>query len=216
MILSPSLLSADATRLGEELSNLEKANLSWVHFDIMDGSFVPNITFGQHLVSALRPKSKLFFDVHLMIERPEAHIEAFAKAGANMLVIHAEACRHLDRYLSQIRQLGMQAGLALNPATDLSVVNYLLDKLDMILLMSVNPGFGGQSFIPSTFTKIKKLKALLNENSSQSLIQVDGGVDLTNAKALVECGADVLVSGSAFFRNSNYEESLEAFQNAVN
>ncbi len=153
MILSPSLLSADFGNLEQALKDLENSGLSWVHWDVMDGLFVPNITFGQHVIKMLRPKSKLFFDVHLMIEKPERYLEDFKKAGADMLVIHAEATNHIQRTLAEIRRLGMRAGLALNPATPLNVCEYVLDDTDMILLMSVNPGFGGQSFIPATYEK---------------------------------------------------------------
>ncbi len=213
MILSPSLLSADITNLSQELNDLEQAGLEWIHWDVMDGNFVPNITFGQHVIAQCRKKSKLFFDVHLMIEKPERYIEDFAKAGADMLVVHAEATKHLQRTLAAIRECGMKAGVSLNPATPLEVVDYVLDDIDMVLLMSVNPGFGGQSFIPATYEKIKKLKEKVDKYSI--LIQIDGGVNLANAKQLCSVGADVLVSGSAFFKIRPYAEALKQFNDAV-
>ncbi len=215
MILSPSLLSANMAALGQELARLEEAGLSWVHWDVMDGSFVPNITFGQHVVKLLRPHSKLFFDVHLMIEAPERHLEDFARAGANMLVIHAEATRHIQRTLAAIRGLGMKAGLALNPATPLDVLDYVMADVDMVLLMSVNPGFGGQSFIPATYKKLEDLRNKRLTSGSNFLIQIDGGVSVENAASLVDKGADVLVSGSAFFNAPSYAVRHAEFMHAT-
>ena len=212
MILSPSLLSADCGHLAETLKNLEEAGVKWVHWDVMDGQFVPNITFGQHVIKGLRPASGLFFDVHLMIESPERYLADFKAAGADMLVVHAEATVHLQRTLAEIRRLGMKAGAALNPATPLSVLDYVLDDLDMVLVMSVNPGFGGQKFLPATLRKVAELRAKLNDaGRSDCLIQVDGGVNLENTGALVQAGANVLVSGSAFFGHPPFSERLAAF-----
>ena len=216
MILSPSLLSADMGNLAAELAALETAGLKWVHWDIMDGRFVPNITFGQHVVRQLRPKSGLFFDVHLMIQEPERYLEDFRDAGANMLVVHAEATIHLQRTVSEIRRLGMQAGVALNPATPLSAVEYVLDDVDMVLLMSVNPGFGGQKFIPITFEKIRRLRGMLNERGLQTHIEIDGGVTPDNTPDLVRAGATVLVSGSAFFSHPPYASRRELFERRAN
>lgn len=216
MILSPSLLSADCGHLAETLKNLEEAGVKWVHWDVMDGQFVPNITFGQHVIKGLRPASGLFFDVHLMIESPERYLADFKAAGADMLVVHAEATVHLQRTLAEIRRLGMKAGAALNPATPLSVLDYVLDDLDMVLVMSVNPGFGGQKFLPATLRKVAELRAKLNDaGRSDCLIQVDGGVNLENTGALVQAGANVLVSGSAFFGHPPFSERLAAFTAAA-
>ena len=215
MILSPSLLSSDFSRLGEELAALEEAGLTWVHWDVMDGSFVPNITFGPPVIKNLRKKSRLFFDVHLMIREPEKHLEAFADAGADMLVVHAEACTHLHRTLFAIRELGMKAGVALNPATPVCMLENVMDITDMALIMTVNPGFGGQKFIPSCLAKIRSLLTQINRQEREVIIQVDGGVTPENAGEIVMAGASVLVAGSAFFNNPPYRDRLEAFNNAV-
>jgi ribulose-phosphate 3-epimerase len=215
MILAPSLLSSDFGRLAEELLALEQAGLEWVHWDIMDGHFVPNITFGPPVIKALRKRSRLFFDVHLMIAEPERYLEAFAEAGADLLVVHAEASLHLPRTLSEIRRLGMKRGVALNPATPLNTLEYVLPELDLVLLMSVNPGFGGQKFIPLTYRKLADLRGLISRSDSRALVQVDGGVDPGNTAALVKAGADVLVSGSAFFNFPPYAERLGVFAKAA-
>lgn len=212
MILSPSLLSADVGNLAVELSALEAAGLRWVHWDVMDGRFVPNITFGQHVIRQLRKRSGLFFDVHLMIVEPENYLSEFQAAGADMLVVHAEATRHLQRTLAETRRLGMKAGVALNPATPLSALEYVLEDVDMILLMSVNPGFGGQKFLPITYEKIRRLRRMLDERRLETLIQIDGGVTPDNTADLVRAGADVLVSGSAFFSVPSYEARRLAFE----
>ena len=216
MILSPSLLSADCGNLAETLRNLEAAGVKWVHWDVMDGQFVPNITFGQHVIKGLRPASGLFFDVHLMIEQPERYLADFKAAGADMLVVHTEATVHLQRTLAEIRRLGMKAGAALNPSTPLSVLDYVLEDVDMVLIISVNPGFGGQKFLPATFRKVAELRAKLNAaGRSDCLVQVDGGVNVDNTGALVEAGADVLVSGSAFFGHPPFSERLAVFMAAA-
>ena len=216
MILSPSLLSADCGRLAETLKELEAAGVEWVHWDVMDGHFVPNMTFGQHVIKGLRGASGLFFDVHLMIEQPERYLADFKAAGADMLVVHAEATVHLQRTLAEIRRLGMKSGVALNPSTPLSVLDYVMDDVDMVLIMSVNPGFGGQKFLPATFRKVSELRAKLNAaGRSDCLIQVDGGCCVENTAELVKAGADVLVSGSAFFGFPPFKERLAAFMAAA-
>ena len=215
MILSPSLLSANFARLGEELAALEQAGLEWVHLDIMDGRFVPNITYGPLVIKALRPDSNLFFDCHLMIKDPGNYVQDFADAGADLICVHAEACPHLERVCAQIAEAGAKPAVALNPHTPLDVVKYLLPQLHMVLIMTVNPGFGGQKFIPFCMDKVRDLKAMITEAGTDTLIQVDGGVSLDNARDLVLAGADVLVSGSAFFKFPPYDKRLEVFQKAA-
>lgn len=215
MILSPSMLSADFSRLGEELAALEEAELRWAHWDVMDGSFVPNITFGPPVLKNLRKKSKLFFDVHLMIREPERHLAAFADAGADMLVVHAEATTHLHRTLCAIRELGMRSGVALNPATPVTVLEHVLDVADMILVMTVNPGFSGQRFIASGLAKIRSVLTMVNKQERETIIQADGGISPENAGEVVMAGASALVSGSGFFDHPPYRQRREAFEKAV-
>jgi ribulose-phosphate 3-epimerase len=210
-LLSPSLLSADFSRLGQELTALEKAGLSWVHWDVMDGLFVPNITMGPEIISACRQDSKLFFDVHLMIDRPSRYLDKFAAAGADLICVHAEAETHLERTVSEIARLGAKPAVALNPHTPLDMIEYLLPQLYMVLIMSVNPGFGGQKFIPFCLDKTRRLKKMIQAQGSATLIEIDGGVSLDNAAALIAAGADILVSGSAFFAFPPYHHRHNDF-----
>lgn len=211
VILSPSLLSSDFSRLREELAALEESGVSWVHWDVMDGMFVPNITFGPPVIAACRPHSRLFFDVHLMIERPGRYIKEFVDAGADLVCVHAEAEVHLERTVTEIARLGAKPAVSLNPHTPLDVVEYLLPELYMVLIMSVNPGFGGQIFIPFCLDKMRRLSGMIRERSLDTLIQVDGGVTPDNVRDLVQCGADVVVSGSSFFGTGDYARRHEDF-----
>lgn len=199
-LLSPSVLAADFSRLGEEAARVEKAGAQYLHLDVMDGLFVPSISFGMPVIQSLRSQCGLVFDVHLMIQDPDRYLEAFRKAGADILTVHAEACRHLDRTLQSIHSLGMKAGVALNPATPLSAVEWVLEQADMILLMSVNPGFGGQTYIPYVTEKIRRLRRELDRRGLERDIEVDGGIGLDNGPEVLAAGANVLVAGSAVFR----------------
>ena len=209
--IAPSLLSADFSKLQEEVKDIELGGAEWLHLDVMDGHFVPNITFGPGLVKALRPHSNLFFDVHLMIENPDQYIGEFANAGADMIVVHAEACTHLHRTIQSIHALGKKAGVALNPATSLSVLDYILPELDMVLLMSVNPGFGGQKFI-NIVPKLERLMEMCNALGVSPLIQVDGGITPETAPLVVNAGVNVLVAGSAVFGKPDRKAAIEALR----
>ena len=211
--IAPSILSANFAALGEAVSKLSAQGADWVHFDVMDGNFVPNITFGPDMCKALRPLTDLPIDVHLMVEHPGDWIEPFRKAGADILTIHAESAeRHLHRALQAIHAAGMKAGIVLNPATPISACVHLLPECDLVLLMSVNPGFGGQSFIPETLNKIRALKTEIEARGLQTLIEIDGGVNPDTAKQCIEAGADVLVAGSAVFKAPDPSEMIRALR----
>lgn len=206
--LAPSILSADFAKLGEEVKDLERYGADLIHIDVMDGMFVPNISFGVPIIKSIRQITKLPFDVHLMIEEPSRYVEKFAKAGADIITVHYEADRHIDRTINYIKSLGVKAAVALNPATPVDNIKYLIASLDMVLIMSVNPGFGGQKYIEYCSEKIKEVKALSDKYNKDLMIQVDGGIGSNNIKKVVNSGANVIVAGSAVFKDGNIEENI--------
>lgn len=206
--IAPSILSADFAKLGEEIIDVDRGGADFIHVDVMDGHFVPNITIGPLVVAAVRPVTKLPLDVHLMIENPDQYIESFAKAGADYITVHVEVCRHLDRTIHLIKSLGVKAGVVLNPATPVEMIQHVLADLDMVLLMSVNPGFGGQKFIPEVLTKIAKVKEMAKAKGVNLEIEVDGGVNPETAKLCVAAGATVLVAGSAIYDAKDRKKAI--------
>lgn len=208
-IISPSFLSADFSDLDKDIEMLNGSKAEWFHLDIMDGVFVPNISFGFPVIEAIRKKTDKVLDAHLMIIEPDRYIERFAQAGVNYLTVHAEACVHLHRTLQNIRALGMKCGVALNPHTPLSAIEEVVHLADMVLIMSVNPGFAAQSFIPESVDKVRRLRRMIRERNAETLIQIDGGVSLANAATLFDAGCDVLVAGNAVFKSENPRQTIE-------
>lgn len=213
-LIAPSLLAADFLNLDRDCKMVDESEADYFHLDVMDGRFVPNISYGMSIIKQMRKTTKKFFDVHLMILEPEKYAEEFKEAGANGLTVHYEACPHLHRNLQQIHSLGMKAGVAINPHTPVSLLQDVIRDIDLVCLMSVNPGFGGQSFIPYSITKIRELKQLITDSGAHSLIEVDGGVSLDNAAEIVAAGADVLVAGSAVFKSPDPKETIRILKSA--
>jgi ribulose-phosphate 3-epimerase len=214
-IVAPSILACDFTKLGEELKAVEEAGADWVHVDVMDGHFVPNITFGPLIVQACRSVTALPLDVHLMIENPDNYVEEFATAGASSISVHIETCVHLNRTVQAIRKAGCRAGVVLNPTTPLDSLQWILEYADYVLILSVNPGFGGQSFIPNSLDRIRKLKQLIEKRALSVLIEVDGGVNENTIRSISEAGADIFVAGSAIFGSNDYRKTVEKFRKLI-
>ena len=211
-LIAPSILSADFSRLGEEIAAVEAAGADWIHVDVMDGRFVPNITIGPVVVASIRKATRLPFDVHLMIESPERFIDGFAGAGANTITVHVEAAAHLHRTVAMIREKGLRAGVSLNPATPLALVEPILPDIDLLLVMTVNPGFGGQKFISGMIPKIAAAKRMIQRAAPEVLLEVDGGVHLKNIRSIADAGADILVAGSAIFGSRDYAATIRAMK----
>jgi len=214
-LIAPSILSADFTRLGDEIKAVEAAGADWIHADVMDGHFVPNITFGPLIVEAVRRVTSLPIDVHLMIENPDDYITAFAKAGATYISVQVESCVHLNRSVQLIRECGAKPGVVLNPSTPLHSVDWILEYVDYVLVMSVNPGFGGQAFIPSSLDKIRELRRMIQNRKLSTLIEIDGGVNENTITDIANAGVDIFVAGSAIFGSSDYEKTICSFRKKI-
>ncbi len=214
-LIAPSILSADFSRLGEEVKAVEQAGADWIHVDVMDGHYVPNITIGPLVVEAVKRATELPLDVHLMIENPDQFLEDFAMAGSALITVHVEACVHLHRTIQAIKAWGIKAGVSLNPATPLSSIEWIMEDVDLVLIMSVNPGFGGQEFIPQALQKIKDLKPMISSKNPNVLIEVDGGINQKTIRSVAEAGADVFVAGSAIFGSSDYGKTIGKLRSLI-
>ena len=215
-IIAPSMLACDFGNLNSEIEMVNKSEANWFHIDVMDGVFVPNISFGTPIMKVLKKNAKKTLDVHLMIVNPDNYLESFAELGADILTVHYEACTHLHRTVQRVKDLKMKAGVAINPHTPISSLKSIIKEIDLVCIMSVNPGFGGQSFIEGTYSKIEELKSLIKEQSSKAIIEIDGGVNSENAKKLIDCGANALVAGSFVFKSKNPTETISELSSLIN
>jgi len=215
-IIAPSMLACDFGNLNSEIEMVNKSEANWFHIDVMDGVFVPNISFGTPIMKVLKKNAKKTLDVHLMIVNPDNYLESFAELGADILTVHYEACTHLHRTVQRVKDLKMKAGVAINPHTPISSLKSIIKELDLVCLMSVNPGFGGQSFIEGTYTKVEELKSLIKEQNSKAIIEIDGGVNSENAKKLIDCGANALVAGSFVFKSKNPTKTISELSSLIN